>query len=163
MPLRRPRIRFARLAPCHMVERMSDAGDATGWANVLAEIPLFDGLSRRNLRKVAGTARITRFHPSTQIVRSGERGNTFYVVLDGEVSVMRKGLPTLSLGVGSYFGELALLDGGARTATVTAEGPVTCLTIARPRFLKLLRSEPTITVAVLEELARRLRTAQASA
>lgn len=142
---------------------MSDVGDATGWANVLAEIPLFDGLSRRNLRKVAGTARITRFHAATSIVRSGDQGNTFYVVLDGEVSVLRRGLPALPLGVGSYFGELALLDGGARTATVTAEGPVTCLTITRPRFLKLLRSEPTIAVAILEELAGRLRTLQASA
>jgi CRP/FNR family transcriptional regulator len=57
---------------------------------------------------------------------------------------------------------MALLDGGARSATVTAEGPVTCLTITRPRFLKLLRSEPAIAIAMLEELARRLRTIQSS-
>ena len=142
---------------------MSDAGDAAGWANVLADIPLFAGLGRRHLRQVAGTGRIKRFEGATTIVRTGEAGDTFFVVLDGDVSVMRKGLPSLSLGMGSYFGELALLDGGARSATVLAKGPVTCLAISRPRFLKLLRSEPTIAAAILEELASRLRILQSSA
>jgi CRP-like cAMP-binding protein len=141
---------------------VSDAGDAAGWANVLAGVPLFAGLGRRHLRQVAGTGRIKRFEGATAIVSAGEPGDAFYVVLDGEVSVIRSGLPALSLGMGSYFGELALLDGGARTATVLAKGPVTCLSIARPRFLKLLRSEPTIAGAILEELARRLRVLQSS-
>ena len=65
--------------------------------------------------------------------------------------------------MGSDLGEMALLDGGARSATVLAEGPVTCLTIKRPRFLKLLRSEPAISVGLLAELAGRLRTLQSSA
>ncbi len=137
--------------------------DASGWANVLADIPLFAALGRRHLRQLAGTGRIARFHNATAIVRVGDPGDTFYVVIDGEVSVRRRGLPALSLGTGAYFGELALLDGGTRTATVMAEGPVTCLAITRARFLKLLRSEPTIAVALMQELARRLRTVQASA
>ena len=135
---------------------------ATSWANVLADVPLFSGLSRRHLRQVAGTGRIERFENATLIVRAGALGDTFYVVVDGEVTVRRRGLPGLSLGPGSFFGELAILDGGARSATVAAKGPVTCLAITRARFLKLLRSEPTIAVAILEELARRLRTAQAT-
>jgi CRP-like cAMP-binding protein len=129
---------------------------------VLADVPLFAGLSPRHLRKVAGTGRIVRYHHATAIVRAGEPGDTFYVVVDGEVSVRRRGLAALSLGSGSFFGELALLDGGARTATVMAKGPVACLVIARTRFLKLLRDEPTIAVALLEEVAGRLRTLQAS-
>ena len=141
---------------------MNGVGDSASWANVLAGVPLFAGLGRRHVRRVAGTGRIGRFHDATAIIRSGESGDTFYVVLDGEVTVRRRGLPELSLGMGSYFGEMALLDGGVRTATVMAKGPVTCLTITRPRFLKLLRSEPTIAAAILEELARRLRTMQAS-
>ena len=146
-----------------MVPHMTDAGDASGWANVLAEVPLFAGLSRRHLRQIAGTGRIARFGNATTIVRAGEPGDTFYVILDGDVSVNRKGIPGISLGAGSYFGEMALLDGGARSASVMAAGPVTCLTIKRPRFLKLLRSEPAISVALLAELAGRLRTIQSSA
>jgi CRP/FNR family transcriptional regulator, cyclic AMP receptor protein len=142
---------------------MSDAGDATGWANVLAGVPLFAGLSRRHLRQVAGAGRIKRFHHGTQIVRSGEPGDAFYVVLDGQVSVARRGLAGISLGAGSYFGEMALLDGGPRSATVLADGPVTCLAITRTRFLKLLRSEPAISIAILTELAGRLRAIQSSA
>jgi CRP-like cAMP-binding protein len=142
---------------------MSDAGDASGWANVLAGVPLFSGLSRRHLRQVAGTGRIARFHNGTAIVRSGDPGDTFYVILDGEVSIRRRGVSAIPLGMGSYFGEMALLDGGARSASVVAAGQVTCLTINLPRFLKLLRSEPAISVALLAELAGRLRTIQSSA
>lgn len=155
---------MTRLTPIELMagRQMNNPADATSWATVLADIPLFAGLGRRHLRQVAGTGRIVRFHNATAIIRSGEPGETFYVVIDGEVSVRRRGLPALPLGMGSYFGEMALLDGGARTATVMASGPVTCLAITRSRFLKLLRSEPTIAVAILEELARRLRTIQAS-
>jgi CRP-like cAMP-binding protein len=112
---------------------------------------------------VAGTGRIARFDNGTAIVRSGDPGDTFYVILDGEVSIRRRGVSAIPLGMGSYFGEMALLDGGARSASVVAAGQVTCLTIKRPRFLKLLRSEPAISVALLAELAGRLRTIQSSA
>jgi CRP-like cAMP-binding protein len=129
---------------------------------VLAEVPLFAGLSRRHLKKVAALARVRRFHDEMPIVRMGEPGDTMYVVLDGEVTVHRPGLTALSLGIGSYFGEVAILDGGARTATVIARGSVVCLTIAQSRLLKLLQAEPVIAVTLLRELAARLRTAQAT-
>ena len=136
------------------------ASDPAIWTNVLADIPLFSSLSRRHIRKVAGIGRIARFHNATAIIRAGDPGDSFYVVIDGEVSVRRRGLPPLTLGTGSFFGEMALLDGGARTATVMAKGPVTCLAITRPRFLKLLRDEPTIAIGLLEEVTRRLRSLQ---
>jgi CRP-like cAMP-binding protein len=138
------------------------ASDARGWANVLAEVPLFAGLSRRHLKKVAELGKLRRFHDGMPIVRRGEPGDTLYVVLDGAVSVHRPGLSALSLGIGSFFGEIALLDGCARTATVTARGPVVCLAIAQSRFLKLLNGEPAIAVTLLRELATRLRTAQST-
>src|SRR5262249_61900792 len=119
--------------------REDTASDARGWSEVLADVPLFAGLSRRHRNKVAALGRIRRFHDGTPIVRAGEPGDTFFVLLDGEVSVRRRGLPELSLGIGSVFGELALLGGGTRSATVVAEGPdVVCLTITQSRFLKLL-------------------------
>jgi CRP/FNR family transcriptional regulator, cyclic AMP receptor protein len=137
--------------------------DAREWANVLADVPLFANLNRRHLRKVAGQGRIRRIHEGASIVRAGEPGDMLYVVLDGEVSVRRRGLPPIALGMGSFFGELALLDEGPRGATVVASTPVVCLTIGRTRFLKLLHGEPAIAVAVLREVARRLQAAQATA
>ncbi len=129
---------------------------------MLAEVPLFSGLGRRHLRKVAGAGRIARFHDGRAIVRAGEAGDTFYVVIDGEVSVGRKGRKRISLGFGSFFGELALLLGSARSATVTANGSVVCLAISRARFRKLLRDEPGIAIAILEEVARRLLAVETS-
>lgn len=137
--------------------------DAREWANVLADVPLFANLNHRHLRKVAGQGRIRRFHEGASIVRAGEPGDMLYVVLDGEVSVIRRGLPPITLGIGSFFGELALLDEGPRGATVVAGTPVVCLTIGRSRFLKLLHTEPAIAVAVLREVARRLQAVQATA
>jgi CRP-like cAMP-binding protein len=136
--------------------------DARRWTNVLADVPLFAGLSRRHLAKVAAVGRIRRFHHGTAIVRAGDPGEALYVVLDGDVSVRRRGLPGVTLGVGSFFGEIALLDGGARSASVVAEGPVACLTIDQSRFLKLLQAEPAIAVGILKELAARLRAAQST-
>jgi CRP-like cAMP-binding protein len=152
--------RFATV-PTHQPDRA--AADARGWASVLGGVPLFGELSRRHLNKVAAVGRVRTFHDGTAIVRAGEPGDTLYVVLDGEVSVRRRGLPALALGMGSFFGEMALLDSGARSATVVAHGPVVCLTLTQPRFLKLLRSEPTIAIVLLRELAARLRAVQAVA
>jgi CRP-like cAMP-binding protein len=139
------------------------AVDAKLWTNVIAEVPLFAGLNRRHIRKVADTGRIVRFHHGTAIIKAGEPGDAFYVIIDGEVSIRRRGLSALSLGPQGFFGEMALLDGGARSATVTAKGPVVCLAITRTRFLKLLRDEPTIAIALLQEVAQRLRALQQSA
>lgn len=139
------------------------ANDPREWLNVLAEVPLFSGLNARHLKKLAGLGRIRRIHEGARVIRSGEAGDSLYVVLDGEVSIGRKGgLPPLILGMGSFFGELALIDGGPRTATVVAKTPLVCLTIGRAPFLKLLRGEPAIALAVLEELTARLRAMQSS-
>ena len=67
------------------------ASDPAIWTNVLAEVPLFSSLSRRHIRKVAGIGRIARFHNATAIIRAGDPGDSFYVVIDGEVSVRRRG------------------------------------------------------------------------
>jgi len=143
--------------------RRPDPDDASTWTNVLAEVPLFRDLGRRNLAKVARTGRIARFHDQTPIVRAGERGEALFVVLDGAVDVRRRGHPDVRLGAGSFFGEMALLDGGVRSASVVAAGPVTCLVIGQSRFHKLLRGEPAIAIALLKEVAARLRAVQATA
>jgi len=127
------------------------------WTNVLSTVPLFSGLSRRHIGKIAKAGRVVRFHDDTAIVHAGEPGDTFYVVLDGEVTVRKPRTRVLTVGVGGFFGELSLLDGGPRSATVLARGPVVCLAIRRAAFAKLLRAEPAIALGILTELAARLR------
>lgn len=137
-----------------------DPSDAAEWTNVLAEVPIFSELSRRHLKKVAGASRMMRFHDGAAIIRAGTPGDALYVLVDGEVSVRRKGLPAVALGIGSFFGEMALFDDSPRSASVVANGTVLCVVISRARFDKLLRSEPPIAIGLLRELARRLRVAQ---
>lgn len=127
------------------------------WAAVLEQLPLFADLSRRHVRRVASLARARRFEPRTTIVKRGETGHAFYVILDGKARVAPKSRRPVTLRPGDFFGELALLDGGPRTATVEADGEVLTLEIGRTGFAKLLRQEPQLTLALLKTLAGRLR------
>jgi CRP-like cAMP-binding protein len=151
----------AHIPSSHSTARPAfDQFKTSDWTNVLADVPIFAELSKRHLKKVAGASRIMRFHDGAAIIREGTPGDALYVLVDGEVSVRRKGLPAVTLGMGSFFGEMALFDDSPRSASVVANGIVLCLVISRARFDKLLRSEPPIAIGLLKELARRLRVAQ---
>jgi CRP-like cAMP-binding protein len=132
------------------------------WLGTLAEVPLFDGLSKRHLRRIAKLARIRRFGSGSAMVRAGDPGRSFYVVLDGNAKVVRPGARSRRLGIGDYFGEMALLDDAPRSADVVADGEVLVLTIDRAGFAKLLRAEPALAQALLRTLAARLRAAEAA-
>ena len=128
------------------------------WLPVLKTLPLFAGMSARHLRRIP--ARAKRFGPGETIVRAGDPGNAFYVVLEGEVRVDLPSGRFVALEAGDYFGEMALLDGAPRSADITAAGAVTVMVIGRTAFAKLLRSEPQMAAVLLRTLARRLRAAQ---
>jgi CRP-like cAMP-binding protein len=132
------------------------------WLDTLAEVPLLEGLSKRHLRRVAKLARIRRFASGSPMVRAGDSGRSFYVLLDGNAKVVRPGARSRRLGTGDYFGEMALIDDSPRSADVVADGDVLALTIDRPGFTKLLRAEPALAQALLRTLAARLRAAEAS-
>jgi CPA1 family monovalent cation:H+ antiporter len=132
------------------------------WLGTLGEVPLFSGLSKRHLRRIAKLARIRRFAPGSAMVRAGESGRSFYVLLDGNAKVIRAGGRPRRLGMGDYFGEMALLDDGPRSADVVADGEVLALTIDRSGFSKLLRAEPALSQALLRTLAARLRAAESA-
>lgn len=132
------------------------------WLETLGEVPLFEGLPKRHLRRIAKLARIRRFTAGSVLVRAGDPGKAFYVLLDGEAKVARPGARARRLGVGDYFGEMALLDDGPRSADVVAVGEVLALTIDRPGFTKLLRAEPALSLTLLRTLAARLRAAETS-
>jgi len=132
------------------------------WLATLEEVPLFEGLSKRHLRRIAKLARIRRFAPGSAIVRSGDAGTSFFVLLDGAARVVPPGGRAKRLGAGDSFGEMALLDGAPRSADVVADGEVLTLTIGRSSFGKLLRKEPALAQALLRTLAARLRAAERS-
>jgi CRP/FNR family transcriptional regulator, cyclic AMP receptor protein len=133
---------------------------AHDWLATLAEIPLFAGLSKRHLRRIARLARVRRFAPGSTMVRTGDAARSFYVLLDGKARVVRVDGRSRRLGAGDYFGEMALLDDAPRSAAVVADGAVLALTIDRPGFAKLVRTEPALAEALLRTLAARLRAAE---
>jgi CRP-like cAMP-binding protein len=130
--------------------------------DMLAEIPLFADLSRRHLGKVAAVASTKRYAPRAPLVRAGTPAYAFYVVIDGSVRVELPGRPVV-LGTGDFFGEMALIDGEVRSATVSAVDDVFAMLISRAKFLKLLEAEPKIALAIMATLTRRLRGLQAAA
>ena len=138
-------------------------GMGRDWIPVLAEVPLFGSLSRRHLKRVASLARTRRFAPGTSIVRKGDAGSAFFVLLDGEARVVAPTGRPRRLRTGDSFGEMALLDDSPRSADVVADGEVLAMTISRSAFGKLLRSEPTLAQELLRTLAARLRAVEKSA
>ena len=123
----------------------------------LETIPLFDGLAKRHLRKLAEEADVVRFLPGRPIVEEGEGGEAMYVVLSGTAAVVRGRRSVARLIPGDFFGELSALDGGRRSASVVAETPVEVLRLFRHTLRDLLRTEPALVFRMLEGLARRMR------
>ena len=130
---------------------------ARGGPEALVDVPLFSNLTKRHLRHVSALAEEEHFEEGTSLAEEGKPGDTFYVLLSGEAKVVRGGRRMDRLIPGDFFGEIALIDGGPRTASVVATTPVTTLTISRKRFRKMLDEDPSIVLGMLEELARRLR------
>jgi len=131
-----------------------------GWIPVLARVPLFQALTKRHLRRVARLAEQKRYKRDAIVVRAGARGDAFYVILDGSARVETPDGHTRDLHDGDFFGELALLDGAPRSATVSAINGLTTARIARPAFLKLLRDEPAIGVGLAHGLVGIVRDLQ---
>jgi CRP/FNR family transcriptional regulator, cyclic AMP receptor protein len=130
------------------------------WAPVLADVPLFGNLSRRHLKRVASLARLRRYGPGTSIVRAGDAGTAFFVLIDGAARVVPPKGRARRLASGDFFGEMALLDDSPRSADVVADGEVLVMTISRSAFGKLLKSEPALATELLRTLAARLRAAE---
>jgi len=100
-------------------------------------------------------------HEGATIVRAGDVGDRFYLVDSGTVRIgLEEG--EKESGAGDYFGEIALLDGGPRSASVIAETPLQTMTVNRKPFHSMLQREPTIVLKMLEEVAGRLRNAERS-
>jgi CRP-like cAMP-binding protein len=130
--------------------------------DLLARVPLFTGLPRRHLRQLAEHADVVGFRDRETIVETGQPGGTFYVIVEGEARVTRGARTIGRLGPGDFFGEISLLDGGPRTATVRAETPVVAIRIFKRSFDAVVSSEPAVATKILVVVAARLRDAERS-
>ncbi|HEY8019032.1 MAG: cyclic nucleotide-binding domain-containing protein [Actinomycetota bacterium] len=129
----------------------------------LAKVPLFSGCSQKDLQTIARVVKDIDHEDGTVIAREGEPGIGLFVIADGTAEVTIGGSKKASLGPGDFFGEIALLDGGPRTATVTATSDVKLLGLTEWVFRGLMQEHPTIAVKTLQAMAGRLRNATKSA
>jgi CRP/FNR family transcriptional regulator, cyclic AMP receptor protein len=125
----------------------------------LAEVPLFSSCSKRDLQIIARHIHVIDLPPETVLIREGERGDAFYVLLEGDATVSQDGHETALIRAGDHFGELALLDPAPRDATVTAGTDVTVGVLGARAFNAIVRDVPGMNVKLLRALARRLREA----
>ena len=129
------------------------AGD---WAEVLATFSLFSGMSERRLRKLVRRARFAEFARGDVVVRLGESADSLYVILGGTAEARGKPAPR-TLRTGDYFGELALLGGTRRSATVVATRELYVMRLPGPSFLWLAKRDPRISLAMLRNLGVQFR------
>jgi CRP-like cAMP-binding protein len=139
-----------------VLNRSWDKPSARDWADVLAQLPLFANVSKRQLRKVAELAQVRQFDPGDSVIEKGDAPDGFYLILGGRAKIVGP-RRTRTLQTGDYFGEMALLDGEPRSATVTAVGELQTMRLPRKPFMKLLQQEPSIAIALLTDLAGRVR------
>lgn len=128
----------------------------------LQRVPIFQECSQRQLRAVAAITSVLGEPAGTVLTRLGEPGNEFFLIVDGSVRVDVTADKHVRLGPGQFFGEMSLLDGGPRSATVVAETPVRVLVIERRNFARLLSEVPQLTHTLLATLTRRVREAERS-
>ena len=118
--------------------------------------PLFENCSKQDLQRIAQIADQLDLRAGKVLIREGERGREFFVIVSGEVDVHRKGRKVTTLGPGSFVGEMALLSKAPRSATVTAVTPVDVLVITDRAFLDLLDRMPELWLKVARALAERV-------
>jgi CRP/FNR family cyclic AMP-dependent transcriptional regulator len=123
----------------------------------LAQVPIFSECTKRELTIIGRAAKEVSHREGTVIAREGERGVGLFLILEGQCKVSIGGKTKAKLGPGDFFGEVALLDGGPRTATVTALTPVRLVGITGWVFRGLLMEHPSIALKTLEAVAGRLR------
>jgi CRP/FNR family cyclic AMP-dependent transcriptional regulator len=127
---------------------------------LLGSVPLFGSLSMQELGQIRNSGREIEFRAGTDIVREAGQDADFYLILNGEATVWVQGRHRQTLSPGDHFGEMSVLDGGPRSATVRAEEQVRVLRLSRWSFLALLDEHGAIGRKLLVELSSRLRAAE---
>ena len=136
---------------------MYNSAVAKGSATVLKQVPLFAGLDDRELAQIAATMRERRFAAGDTVTQEGAGGAGFFVVESGEAEVTVDGQSRGTIGAGDYFGEIALLTGSDRTATIVASSDMVCHGMTPWEFKPLVESNSAIAWKLLTAMAEKLR------
>ena len=124
--------------------------------SLLARAPLFEGLPKTHLRKIADASASKTARAGDELMKEGQAGPTFFVIIDGKAKVTKGGRTLRRFGPGDFFGEMAILTSSPRSASVVAETDMLLLVLSAANLRKVLKEEPTISLRMLDELAHRL-------
>jgi CRP-like cAMP-binding protein len=129
---------------------------------LLRTVPLFSRCTKKELTLLSRLTTTATIPAGRVVARQGQLGREFIVIVSGNATVAIDGRTVATLGPGDFFGELALLDGGPRTATVTADTDLVAEAMSHREFASLLIDAPSVTSGILKGVAARLRAADAS-
>jgi CRP/FNR family cyclic AMP-dependent transcriptional regulator len=129
--------------------------------SALRRVQLFADMDRRQTEQIARVVKERRFAKGETVIMEGSGGAAFFFIESGEAKVTVKGVERATLGPGDHFGEIALIDGGPRSATVTATTDLVCYGITFWEFRPLIEKNGTMAWKLLQALAKRLRAADA--
>ena len=132
---------------------------ASGPAETLKKVPLFAELGERQLERLSRQLRERTFAAGSAVTSEGSTGTGFFVIAEGNATVSVGGETRAKLGPGDYFGEIALIDEGVRSATITADTDLRCYGLTPWEFRPLVEEHPELAWSLLQTLARRLRAA----
>jgi CRP-like cAMP-binding protein len=129
---------------------------------LLGNVPLFKGLSQRQLEQVARLVDEYEAPAGKRFATAGEVGHELFVIVSGQARVTVKSR-AVRLGPGEFFGEMSLIDGGPRSANVEAVTPMRLLVVGHREFWQLLNEAPSLNARIMRTLASRLRAAEGAA
>ena len=130
---------------------------------LLQHVPLFAELEPKELKRLSGSFKEHTFAPGEAVVAEGDHVSRFFVIESGEAVVKVHGEERGHLGPGDYFGDIAMIDQGDRTASIEAESDLTCYTLTFWDFRPLVESDARIAWPLLQAMAKRLRAAESDA
>ena len=136
---------------------MYNCGVARATVDMLKRVPLFAGLEKRELEQIAGSMRERRVAAGGMVVEQGAGGAGFFIIDEGEADVFVDGEHRTTIGPGDYFGEIALLTGSDRTATITAKTDMLCYGMTAWDFKPLVEENATIAWKLLTAMAQKLQ------
>jgi CRP/FNR family cyclic AMP-dependent transcriptional regulator len=138
-----------------MIAAMASPTDA------LRDVPLFAGLSEEDLERLARQMKERRFSAGSTVTSEGAGGAGFFVIIEGNATVVVMDEERAQLGPGDHFGEIALIDEGMRSATINADTDLLCYGMTAWEFRPFIEEHPQVAWIMLQTMARRLREAQA--
>jgi CRP-like cAMP-binding protein len=127
---------------------------------LLQQVPLFQALPRKQLEQIGRLADELEVPAGKRLAIAGESGHELYVIIEGYATVKAARGRTARLGPGKFFGEMSLIDGGPRSASVEAATDMRLLVIGRREFSALLNAAPSLVQSIMVTLSRRVRDAE---